>query len=111
MARKFWGHSPAGIYGYSHLLGGYPGGQAEYVRVPYADVGPIKVPDDLTDEQVLFLSDIFPTGYQAADYCDISRTTPLLSGAADRSANLRSRAPACSAPGGSSPSTGSRNAC
>lgn len=71
MARKFWGHSPAGIYGYSHLLGGYPGGQAEYVRVPYADVGPIKVPDDLSDEQVLFLSDIFPTGYQAADYCDI----------------------------------------
>jgi threonine dehydrogenase-like Zn-dependent dehydrogenase len=71
MASKFWGHSPAGIYGYSHLLGGYPGGQAEYVRVPYADVGPLKVPDTLTDEQVLFLSDVFPTGYQAADYCDI----------------------------------------
>ncbi len=71
MAQKFWGHSPAGIYGYSHLLGGYPGGQAEYVRVPYADVGTIKVPDHLADEQVLFLSDIFPTGYQAAVYCDI----------------------------------------
>lgn len=71
MARKFWGHSPAGIYGYSHMLGGYPGGQAEYVRVPYADVGPIKVPDHLSDEQVIFLSDIFPTGYQAAEYCDI----------------------------------------
>ncbi|OGW33872.1 MAG: glutathione-dependent formaldehyde dehydrogenase [Nitrospirae bacterium GWD2_57_9] len=71
MAQKFWGHSPAGIYGYSHLLGGYPGGQAEYVRVPYADVGALKVPDSLTDEQVLFLSDIFPTGYQAAAYCDI----------------------------------------
>ena len=71
LAEKFWGHSPAGIYGYSHLLGGYPGGQAEYVRVPYADVGAIKIPDGLTDEQVLFLSDIFPTGYQAALYCDI----------------------------------------
>ncbi len=71
MAQKFWGHSPAGIYGYSHLLGGYPGGQAEYVRVPYADIGPIKVPHELTDEQVLFLSDVLPTGYQAAQYCEI----------------------------------------
>ncbi len=70
-AEKLWGHSPAGLFGYSHLLGGYPGGQAEYLRVPYADVGPIKVPDGLTDEQVLFLSDIFPTGYMAADFCDI----------------------------------------
>ena len=64
-AEKLWGHSPAGLFGYSHLLGGYAGGQAEYLRVPYADVGPIKVPDGLTDEQVLFLSDIFPTGYMA----------------------------------------------
>lgn len=71
MATKFWGHSPAGIYGYSHLLGGYPGGQAEYVRVPYADVGAIKIPDTLADEQVLFLSDVFPAGYQAAQHCDI----------------------------------------
>jgi threonine dehydrogenase-like Zn-dependent dehydrogenase len=71
MAEKMWGHSPAGIFGYSHLLGGYAGGQAEYARVPFADVGPIKVPEDLTDEQVLFLSDIFPTGYMGADLCCI----------------------------------------
>jgi threonine dehydrogenase-like Zn-dependent dehydrogenase len=71
MAAKLWGHSPAGLFGYSHLLGGYPGGQAEYLRVPFADVGPIKVPDGLTDEQVLFLSDIFPTGYMGAEFCDI----------------------------------------
>jgi threonine dehydrogenase-like Zn-dependent dehydrogenase len=71
LAEKLWGHSPAGIYGYSHLLGGYPGGQAEYARVPFADVGPIKVPEELTDEQVLFLSDIFPTGYMGAEMCDI----------------------------------------
>jgi threonine dehydrogenase-like Zn-dependent dehydrogenase len=70
-ASKLWGHSPAGLFGYSHLLGGYPGGQAEYLRVPYADVGPIKVPDGLSDEQVLFLSDIFPTGYMAAEFCDL----------------------------------------
>ena len=73
MAAKLWGSSPAGLFGYSHLLGGYSGGQAEYMRVPYADVGPIKVPDHLSDEQVLFLSDIFPTGYMAADFCDISQ--------------------------------------
>src|SRR4051794_4395967 len=71
MAEKLWGHSPAGIFGYSHMLGGYAGGQAEYARVPYADVGPIKVPDGMTDEQVLFLSDIFPTGYMGADNCNI----------------------------------------
>jgi threonine dehydrogenase-like Zn-dependent dehydrogenase len=69
-AEKLWGHSPAGLFGYSHLLGGFAGGQAEYMRVPYADVGPIKVPDGLPDEQVLFLSDIFPTGYMAADFCN-----------------------------------------
>jgi threonine dehydrogenase-like Zn-dependent dehydrogenase len=71
MAEKLWGHSPAGIFGYSHMVGGYAGGQAEYVRVPFADVGPIKIPDHLTDEQVLFLSDIFPTGYMAAENCNI----------------------------------------
>ncbi|MEB3358450.1 MAG: zinc-dependent alcohol dehydrogenase [Synechococcales bacterium] len=71
MAEKLYGHSPSGLYGYSHLLGGYAGGQAEYVRVPFADVGPIKVPEGLTDEQVLFLTDIFPTGYMAAENCDI----------------------------------------
>lgn len=70
-ASKLWGHSPAGLFGYTHLLGGYAGGQAEYMRVPHADVGPIKVPDGLSDEQVLFLSDIFPTGYMAADFCNI----------------------------------------
>lgn len=70
-AAKLWGHSPAGLFGYSHLLGGYAGGQAEYLRVPFADVGPIKVPNGLSDEQVLFLSDIFPTGYMAADFCNI----------------------------------------
>src|ERR687889_59772 len=67
MAEKLMGPSPAGIFGYSHMLGGYAGGQAEYARVPFADVGPIKVPNDLDDEKVLFLSDIFPTGYFAAD--------------------------------------------
>lgn len=70
-AAKLWGNSPAGLFGYSHLLGGFAGGQAEYLRVPYADVGPVKVPDGMTDEQVLFLSDIFPTGYMAAEFCDL----------------------------------------
>ena len=66
-----FGHTTAGLFGYTHLTGGYPGGQAEYVRVPYADVGPVKIPDGLTDEQVLFLGDIFPTGWQAAANCEI----------------------------------------
>ena len=68
---KVYGYSGAGLFGYSHLYGGYAGGQAEYVRVPYADVGPIRVPDSLSDEQVIFLSDILPTGYMAAENCDI----------------------------------------
>ena len=71
MAEKVYGYSPAGLFGYSHMLGGYAGGQAEYVRVPFADVGPIKIPASLQDEQVLFLSDIFPTGYMAAENCNI----------------------------------------
>ncbi|HWD97531.1 MAG TPA: zinc-dependent alcohol dehydrogenase [Bryobacteraceae bacterium] len=71
MAEKMWGHSPAGIFGYSHLVGGYAGGQAEYARVPFADVGPIKIPEELPDEKVLFLSDIFPTGYMGAEMCNI----------------------------------------
>lgn len=71
IAERFMGHSPAGIYGYSHMLGGFAGGQAEYARVPFADVGPVKVEDDLPDEQVLFLSDIFPTGWMGAEMCDI----------------------------------------
>jgi len=71
LAAKIMGHSPAGLFGYSHLLGGFPGGQAEYLRVPFADVGPVKIPDGLTDEQVVFLSDIYPTGYMAAEQADI----------------------------------------
>jgi threonine dehydrogenase-like Zn-dependent dehydrogenase len=71
MAEKVLGHSPSGIFGYSHMLGGFQGGQAEYVRVPFADVGPFKVDDDMTDEQVLFLTDILPTGYQGAEACGI----------------------------------------
>jgi threonine dehydrogenase-like Zn-dependent dehydrogenase len=73
LAEKMWGHSPAGIFGYSHMTGGYAGGQAEYVRVPFADVGPLKVSSDLSDEQVLFLSDVLPTGYMAAENCDIQQ--------------------------------------
>jgi threonine dehydrogenase-like Zn-dependent dehydrogenase len=71
LTEKAYGFAPAGIYGYSHLMGGYAGGQAQYARVPFADVGPVKVPEGLTDEQVLFLSDIFPTGYMAAENCNI----------------------------------------
>jgi threonine dehydrogenase-like Zn-dependent dehydrogenase len=71
IAEKLWGHSPAGLFGYSHMLGGYAGGQAEYVRIPFADVGPIKVPEQLEDDKVLFLSDVFPTGYMAAEACNI----------------------------------------
>ena len=71
MAEKLFGHSPCGIFGYSHMLGGYAGGQAEYARVPFADVGPIKIENGFTDEQVLFLSDVFPTGYMGAEMCDI----------------------------------------
>jgi threonine dehydrogenase-like Zn-dependent dehydrogenase len=71
MAEKLWGHSPCGIFGYSHLVGGFAGGQAEYARVPFADVGPIKIENGFTDEQVVFLSDIFPTGFMGADLCGI----------------------------------------
>jgi threonine dehydrogenase-like Zn-dependent dehydrogenase len=73
MAEKMWGYSPAGIFGYSHMLGGYAGGQAGYARVPFGDVGPVKIPAGLSDEQVLFLSDILPTGYMAAEACGIQR--------------------------------------
>lgn len=71
IVEKLYGYSPAGMFGYSHLFGGYAGGQAEYARVPFADVGPLKIPEELDDEQVLFLTDIFPTGYMAAENCDI----------------------------------------
>jgi threonine dehydrogenase-like Zn-dependent dehydrogenase len=67
MAEALYGFSPSGLFGYSHLMGGYAGGQAEYVRVPFADVGPLRIPDHLTDEQVLFLTDILPTAYQAVE--------------------------------------------
>ena len=71
MAAKVYGDAPAGLFGYSHLMGGYDGGQAEYARVPYADFGPLKVPDGLRDEQVVFLTDVFPTGYMAAENANI----------------------------------------
>jgi threonine dehydrogenase-like Zn-dependent dehydrogenase len=73
VARKAMGQSPAGLFGYSHMLGGFAGGQAEYMRVPFADVGPIKIPSGVPDDQVLFLSDIFPTGYMAAENCQMER--------------------------------------
>ncbi|MFF0253272.1 zinc-dependent alcohol dehydrogenase [Micromonospora zamorensis] len=71
IAEKIMGHSPAGIFGYSHLLGGYAGGQAEYARVPFADIGPLKVPDEVTDDQAVMLADVFPTGYMGAEMCGI----------------------------------------
>lgn len=71
LAEKMWGHSTAGIFGYSHLTGGYAGGQAEYARVPFADVGPLVVPPQLPDDKVLFLSDVLPTGFMAAEACAI----------------------------------------
>lgn len=71
LAEKFFGYTPSGLYGYTHMMGGYAGGQAQYVRVPFANVGPLKIESDLNDEQVLFLSDIFPTGYMGAENCDI----------------------------------------
>ncbi len=73
LAEKMLGHHAAGVFGYSHLTGGFAGGQAEYARVPFADVGPLKVPSHLTDEQVLFLSDILPTAYMGAENCDIKQ--------------------------------------
>ena len=71
MAEKMFGYSPCGIFGYSHMLGGYAGGQAEYARVPFADVGPMKVPEEVSDEQAVMLADIFPTGYMGAEMCGI----------------------------------------
>lgn len=71
LAEGMWGHSPAGIYGYSHITGGYAGGQAQFARTVFADANLFKVPKNLSDEQVLFLTDIFPTGYMGAEHCDI----------------------------------------
>jgi threonine dehydrogenase-like Zn-dependent dehydrogenase len=73
LAEKMFGHPTAGIFGYSHLTGGFAGGQAEYARVPFADVGPIKIENGVPDEAVLFLSDVFPTGYMGAEFCEITR--------------------------------------
>jgi len=79
MAEKLWGYSPCGIFGYSHMLGGFAGGQAEYVRVPFADIGPMKVPAHLDDEKVLFLTDILPTGSIRSGQCHVHRyLRPLL---------------------------------
>ncbi|MDO1580940.1 zinc-dependent alcohol dehydrogenase [Rhizobium oryzicola] len=78
MAEKAFGHTTAGLFGYTHLTGGYPGGQAEYLRVPFADATHIKVPDSMPDEQALFLSDILPTGWQAAVHCDIEPTDTVV---------------------------------
>jgi threonine dehydrogenase-like Zn-dependent dehydrogenase len=100
LAEKLWGHAGAGAFGYSHLTGGFAGGQAEYVRVPFADFGPLKVDSGLTDDQVLFLSDIFPTGYMGAEMCNIQPARSSRCGAADRWGSLPSRAPSCSAPSG-----------
>jgi threonine dehydrogenase-like Zn-dependent dehydrogenase len=76
IAEKMFGHPVGGIFGYSHLTGGFAGGQAQYARVPFADVGPLKLESDLSDEQVLFLSDILPTGYMGAEMCDIIAHMP-----------------------------------
>ncbi len=111
MAEKLYGFSPAAIFGYSHLFGGYAGGQAEYVRVPFADVGPMVIRDGLSDDQVLFLSDIFPTGYMAAERCGIQPATRSRSGAAGRWASSRSRAPRCSGQSASSRSTAFQSGC
>ncbi len=111
MAEKLWGHAGAGIFGYSSLTGGYAGGQAEYARVPFADVGPIKIEnDDLTDDRVLFLSDIFPTGYMGAELCDIQRGDVIAVWAPGPSACSRSPARCCSAPSASSRSATSTTA-
>ena len=101
------GHSPSGIFGYSHLLGGYAGGQAEYARVPFADVGPLKIPEGMPDEQVLFLSDIFPTGYMGAEMCNIQPGDVIAVWGPAPWDSSPSQAPTCSAPSASSRSTAS----
>jgi threonine dehydrogenase-like Zn-dependent dehydrogenase len=73
IAEQLMGYSPSGLFGYTHMMGGYAGGQAQYARVPFADVGPLKIPAEIPDEQVVFLSDIFPTGWMAAENCNIQR--------------------------------------
>jgi threonine dehydrogenase-like Zn-dependent dehydrogenase len=109
IADKVFGHTTAGLFGYTHLTGGYPGGQAEYLRVPYADTTHVKVPDSLTDEQVLFLGDIFPTGWQACSATS-SRRTRSPFGAAAPSVRWRSVVPTFWGQSRSSPSIACRNA-
>jgi threonine dehydrogenase-like Zn-dependent dehydrogenase len=89
------GYSGAGLFGCSHFYGGYAGGQAEYVRVPYGDVGPLKVPESITDEQALFLSDLLPTGYMATENCGIKRGIRSPCGAVALLASSRSRVRSC----------------
>ena len=98
MTAKVYGDAPAGLFGYSHLMGGYDGGQAEYTRVPYADFGPLKIPDGLRDEQVVFLTDIFPTGIHGGGEREhrVGRHRRDL-GCGDRSASSLSARPSCSA--------------
>ena len=98
--RKLFGHSPAGIYGYSHLTGGFAGGQAEYVRVPFVEVGTVKIENGFTDEQVLFLSDIFPTGYMAAEQCNIQEGDTVAIWDAALSVNSQFAALSCWVPNG-----------
>ena len=83
IAETMMGYSPSGLFGYTHMTGGYAGGQAQYARVPFADVGPFKIPDGIPDEKVLFLSDIFPTGYMGAENCNIEPEIRSRSGDAD----------------------------
>jgi threonine dehydrogenase-like Zn-dependent dehydrogenase len=111
MAEALYGFSGSGLFGYSHLYGGYPGGQAQYVRVPFADVGAFRVPEQLRDEQVLFLSDILPTDTWRRRTVRSGPGTPSRSGGADRWACSQSRARTCWAPTGSSRSTGCRSGC
>jgi threonine dehydrogenase-like Zn-dependent dehydrogenase len=100
IAETLMGHSPSGLFGYSHMLGGYAGGQAEYARVPFADTGCMVVPEELSDEQVLFLTDIFPTGYMAAENCNIGPGDTVAVWGAGRWASSRSAPASCSAPSG-----------
>jgi threonine dehydrogenase-like Zn-dependent dehydrogenase len=110
LMETMYGYSGSGLFGYSHMMGGYAGGQAQYVRVPFANVGPLKIESDLPDEKVLFLSDIFPSGYTAAENANIEKgDTALRCGAADPLANSPSPARSCSARGASSPLIASPN--
>ncbi len=110
MMEALYGYAGSGLFGYTHMMGGYAGGQAEYVRIPFGNVGPIKIPQGLDDEQVLFLSDIFPTAYQAAENCNIRPgDTVAIWGMGPVGQLCREELPSCSAPPASSPSTITRS--